>query len=259
MLIDWFTVVAQLVNFAILVVALKFLLYDRVVEAMETRRRGIAEREATAEERIREAEEELGRLRRERRELEVRRDEILEEASREADTKRRELLRRARTEVAVQEEEWWESIRSRQRRLLDDLQRLTGEKAVGVSRRLLADMADRSLEEALVAGLAERLVELPAEKQSAIAESVRDETSVLVRSSFVPSEAGKETIEKALSELDGGVGRSVHWEQDPELVAGLVISVGAHRIGWSVAGYLEEVEGEFAALLRADRGQEKGE
>ena len=38
MLIDWFTVVAQIVNFAILVLALKFLLYDRVTGVMEKRR-----------------------------------------------------------------------------------------------------------------------------------------------------------------------------------------------------------------------------
>jgi hypothetical protein len=37
-LINWFTVIAQIVNFLILVVLLKYLLYDRIIKAMDERR-----------------------------------------------------------------------------------------------------------------------------------------------------------------------------------------------------------------------------
>jgi F-type H+-transporting ATPase subunit b len=36
-LIDWFTVVAQIVNFLILVALLKHFLYDRIIRAMDKR------------------------------------------------------------------------------------------------------------------------------------------------------------------------------------------------------------------------------
>ena len=50
MLINWFTVIAQIVNFLILVVLLKYLLYNRIVRAMD-------ERESKIQSRLKEAEE----------------------------------------------------------------------------------------------------------------------------------------------------------------------------------------------------------
>ena len=44
MLIDPFTVIAQIVNFAILAIVLKYVLYDRVIAAMDRREESIAER-----------------------------------------------------------------------------------------------------------------------------------------------------------------------------------------------------------------------
>ncbi len=253
MLIDWFTVIAQLVNFAILVVALKFLLYDRIIKAMEKRRSSIAEREATAKERTRKAEEELARLREERQELDKKRDEILEDARRQAADKQRELLRQARAEIDRQEQEWRESLRRHQNRLLADLQKLTGEKAVMVSRRLLADLADQSMEEAVVRGLVQRIGEIPDDERTAIAASVgSDDAPIVVRSAFEFSPASRENIGKILSDLVGDPDRSISWEQDPELIAGVVVRLGSRSVGWSVADYLAGVEREFADLLRSE-------
>lgn len=255
MLIDWFTIVAQLINFAILVVALKFLLYDRLMDVMEKRRRSIAQQEAEAEEGAREAEDELARLRKDRRELENQRDEMLEQTRREADERRRQLLQEARAEVQRQEDEWRASVRDHQERLLSDLQRLTGEKAVTVTRRLLADMADRSLQEVLIATLVERVGQIPEDERTAIAESVRSgDTPIVVRSAFDPSAADRENVDKVLGELVGELDRPVRWERDPGLVCGVVLQAGAHTVGWSVEGYLEDVERDFAELLRSESG-----
>ena len=51
MLIDPFTVIAQIVNFAILAFLLKHFLYDRVIDAMDRREASIAERLSEAEQR----------------------------------------------------------------------------------------------------------------------------------------------------------------------------------------------------------------
>ena len=50
MLIDWFTVVAQIVNFLVLVALLKHFLYGRLVEAIDAREKRIAARLAEADE-----------------------------------------------------------------------------------------------------------------------------------------------------------------------------------------------------------------
>lgn len=249
-MIDWFTVIAQLVNFAILVVALKFLLYDRVIGAMEKRRSALVERETTARDREREAAQELARLRGQQRDLDEQRDEVLEDARRRGDHLLRQLLDQARSDVDRQEQEWRESLRNNQDRLLVDLQRLTGQKAVTISRRLLADMADRSLEEAVISGLARRIDELPEEDRRAIATTVAEnDAPIVVRSAFELSTAGREQVTAVVTALAGDRDRPITWEQDHDLIGGVVVLVGDRSVGWSVAHYLDEVGRGFAELL----------
>jgi len=250
MLIDWFTVVAQIVNFAILVLALKFLLYDRVTGVMEKRRLAIAEREREAKERTEAAQAELAALRRERRELEKLREELLDEARREAGERRRLLLRQAREEVEQQAEEWRESLRRQHERLLTDIQRLTGEKVVNVSSRLLADMAGQSLEDALISGFVDRIEQLSEDERAAIGEEVqRNGGPLMVVTSLEPSDTNRATVDKALRLLVGDTDRPIRWERDDELISGIVVQVGARTLGWSVAGYLAELEDDFAELF----------
>ena len=63
MLIDWFTVVAQIANFAILVWLLKRFLYRPVLDAMAAREKRVRETVAAADRQKAVAEEESNRLR----------------------------------------------------------------------------------------------------------------------------------------------------------------------------------------------------
>lgn len=253
MLIDWFTVVAQLFNFAILVIALKYLLYDRLIEAMEKRRRSIAEQQGAAEERRQEAEDKSQQLEKELRQLDTRRDEILDDARREAKEKRKQLLREVREDVEKQEQEWRESIRSRQDRLLTDLQRLTGEKAVAISRRLLRDLADESMETTLIEGFVKRFRNLQDHQTRAINQALRSEGSTpLIRSAFELSEESRKQIEEVLADLAGDPGHDITWEHEPDLIAGIVLQVGAQTIEWTMSGYLDDLNREFADLLHLE-------
>lgn len=58
MLIDWFTVVAQIINFLILVFLLKHFLYGRIINAMDQREARITSRLEEAETQRKEAENE---------------------------------------------------------------------------------------------------------------------------------------------------------------------------------------------------------
>ena len=84
MLIDWFTVAAQFVNFLILIALLKYFLFDRVVRAMEEREKRIASRMEEAERTKGDLEKERERYEEMQRSLEQEREEILSKARREA-------------------------------------------------------------------------------------------------------------------------------------------------------------------------------
>lgn len=255
MLIDWFTIVAQLINFAILVVALKYLLYDRVVEKMEERRNAIADREKRARQMSDEATEEAERLEGRRRELEMSRDDILDAARREADDYRRVLLAEARQVVEAQELEWKQSVRSRRERLLAELQRTTGEKAIAISRRLLRDLADAEMEQEVIRRFLDSVGDPATGEREEVIDALRAvETPLLVRTAFEISDEGREQIRKGLRELIEDPGREIEWERDPGLIGGIVIAAGARTVGWTVETYLDDLERAFDELIREHVG-----
>ncbi|MFP3883009.1 MAG: F0F1 ATP synthase subunit delta [Actinomycetota bacterium] len=251
MLIDWFTVLAQLVNFVILLVVLKFLLYDRILEAMDKRRASFAEREETTERLRREAEEETRRLEERRKEIEANWEDMIEEARREAEDRRRELMEEARTEVEHQERQWRDSVRSNQDRLLTELERSTGEQAIAISRRALQDLADADLEGEMVREFAHRLEEAKSDDAEIAATLRESDHPLTVYTSFELDETSRQTIRETLRDLVGDPGREIEWERDPDLVAGVVVRVGARRVGWTIDQYLEALRGAFEAVVRS--------
>jgi F-type H+-transporting ATPase subunit b len=109
-LIDWFTVIAQIVNFLILAGLLKYFLFDRIAKAMEEREQTIASTLEQADETRKLAHEEVERYARMNEELEESRRRTLDEARNEADSLRKALFQRARTELAEAKVAWEESL-----------------------------------------------------------------------------------------------------------------------------------------------------
>jgi F-type H+-transporting ATPase subunit b len=252
MLIDWVTVIAQLVNFAILLVALKFLLYDRIVDAMEARRKAIVEREAAAERRRHEADEEAERLEQQQRELDARRDELIADARRDAADRKNELMEEARAEVERHEAQWNDSIRDRQDRLLTELQRTTGTQAVAICRRALRDLVDADLEDRIVAGFLERLAADEDAVHAAFTEALQgaDSTPLLVTTGFEPSDDLRDEIRTELRELADSDPLELEWALDRDLIAGVVVKAGAREVGWSIRAYLDGLAEVFEAVVR---------
>jgi F-type H+-transporting ATPase subunit b len=87
MLIDWFTVGAQVLNFLILIYLLKRFLYGPILRAMDRREERIADRLREAAERSEDAGKRAADLERRQSELAERRDAMMKAAEIEADVK----------------------------------------------------------------------------------------------------------------------------------------------------------------------------
>ncbi len=268
MLIDWWTVGAQLLNFVILLVALRYLLFDRIVSAMDEREERIASRERRAAEAEEEAEEAARRHEEVTARLEREKGEVLAEARREADGRRQELLEEARTEVEEREDRWRRSLRDRQERLVEHLARTAGEQAIDVARRALTDLGDVDLEERVLDRFVNRLDRLGDDERQPMAEALSEADVVEVRTAFEVPDAARKGLADALAELaTDGIGE-LRWDRDPQLVTGVLVEAGARTVGWSVDGYLDGVRRAFEAVLdeatvgvrdAEDEGDEEGD
>src|ERR1700722_12062855 len=114
MLIDWFTVAAQAVNFLLLVWLLKRFLYKPVLAAIDEREKRIATQIQDAEKKKEEAAQEQTDLLHKNEEFEGQRAGLLLEAAKTAKTERERLLETARADS--------EDLRSKMsKRMHDDL------------------------------------------------------------------------------------------------------------------------------------------
>jgi F-type H+-transporting ATPase subunit b len=249
MRIDWFTVVAQIVNFLILVWLLKRFLYGPVVAAMRKREERIEARLETAGRREQEAREEAERFHGEREALEREREALLDAARHEADEIRGRLKERARAEVAALRERWLRELDTEQDEILSGLTRQVTRQVVHATRRTLADLADAELEAEMARHFTRRLRALDKEEREALATALAGHEEVVVASALELDAPLREEIGEAVRKLLGADVR-VRFTQAPELTCGLDLVAGSRRIGWNIADHLTGLEEDMQAALR---------
>lgn len=245
MLLDPFTIIAQIVNFTILVVALKYLLYNRIIDAMDAREAAIAERIEQAEEREQQADDARDDHRDKVAELERRREELLDGARNDAEERRRELLESARREIDEQRSRWQQVLRRDQRDLEQDLRTQTAEVAVAISRRVLTDLAGADLQCRSVELALDRLV---ADDDFTDFMQAGDGSPLTVRTAF-DDESIRDLVRARLAEHGLGDDDLLSFEADPTLLIGIEFVSPTESIEWHGADYLEQLDSVVADLL----------
>jgi F-type H+-transporting ATPase subunit b len=248
-LIDWFTVSAQVVNFLILVYLLKRFLYGPILQAMDRREQEIGDRLRDAAEKREAAENEAEAYRSKAREVEEERPRRLKAVEEEVEKRRRELLSRAKEEVEELREAWRASMVREQRNFLDELKRRTGSEVVRIAGRALAELADADLAEGLAARFCERLNALdPKEKERWSGTAAQEE--VVLRSPFELEPSLRDRIVSALQEVCGREPR-LSCRTDPDMPLGIELTAGGVRLSWGLESYLEDLEKDVTELLQA--------
>src|SRR5580704_9507873 len=115
--IDWFTVVAQAINFLILVCLLKRFLYKPILHAIDEREKGIAAQLAEAEAKKAEAQKEREDFQHRNEIFDQEHAALLKKATDEAKTERQRLLDEARKDAEALRAKRQEALRNEQRNL----------------------------------------------------------------------------------------------------------------------------------------------
>jgi len=250
--INWFTVVAQGINFLILVWLLKHFLYKPILHAIDERERGIATQLAQAEAKKAEAQKERDDFQHKNEAFDRERAALLQRAADEANAERRRLLDDARKDADSLRTTRRDALRNEQRDLSQDIIRWTQKEVFAITRKTLADLAATTLEERMSAVFVQRLRALTGPAKEQLASSLK--TSNLparVRSAFDLPPEQRAAIQKALNETFAA-DIHVQFETVPELVSGIEISANGQKVAWSIADYLTTLEKSAGELLHED-------
>lgn len=249
MLSDWFTVAAQIVNFLVLLALLKWLLFDRIVRAMDQREERIASRLEEAGHKQQEAHQRAEQLEEEQRQLDSRREELLRRAREEADDHRRELVRQARDEVEQLRRQWQRDLKQQQQQFLAELRERAGDALQRALRQALAELADAELQQRTVRVFLGRLEELDGHKRRRLGESIEDADGRIVVASAeeLPGDVRREIAEALKRQFHDDVKPA--FETSPELISGLELRSHGQALGWSLRRYLDEFEETLGETL----------
>jgi F-type H+-transporting ATPase subunit b len=248
MLIDWFTVGAQAVNFLILVWLLKRFLYKPVLAAVDAREQKIAAQIGDAAALQTQAQAERADLQQRSEAFNREREDLLRKATAEANAERQRLIESARQESQQMHAKLTQALAEERAELGHQLSLRTQAEVFAVARKTLADLAGVSLEDRMIEVFIAHLRELPQAQKLTLAGA---ESVALVRSAFVLPAAGGANIEAAVHECLGAT-VTTRFETSPEFVCGVELTMGGMKIAWSVADYLFCVSKSVAALVAPD-------
>ncbi|MEO6354258.1 MAG: F0F1 ATP synthase subunit delta [Burkholderiaceae bacterium] len=250
MLIDWFTVGAQALNFLILAWLLKRFLYKPILDAIDVREDSIASKLAGAEAKEAEAQKERDEFKRKNETFDKQRATLLTQATTEANAERRRLLDEARQAAVALLAKRQDALRSEQQSLNDEIGRRTKEEVFAIARKTLTDLANATLEDQMSAAFARRLQGLGEKEKSDLVKVVRASTApAVVRSAFELPSQQKTAIQQALDDLCSGE-IEVNFETMPDLISGIELIANGQKIAWSIGNYLGALEKSIAELLK---------
>ena len=250
MLIDWFTVAAQALNFLILVWLMKRFLYKPILNAIDTREKLIAKELADADAKKKEAQKEHEEFQKKNEEFDQQRAALLTKATDEAKAERERLLGEARKAADTLSAKRQESLIHDAQNLSQGISRLAQKEVFAITRKALTDLATTSLEERMGEVFDRRLRELNGNAKSLLGDALRKNSEpALIRSTFDLPAAQRAAIQNALNETFSAE-IHIRFETAPDLVSGIELSANGQRVGWTITDYLGSLEKGVGELLK---------
>lgn len=246
MTIDWLTVVAQIINFLILVYLLKRFLYQPVIKAMDDREEFISSQLTQAQQREQQAQAQQEKYRSELRALKEQRDALLAKSMRKAEQKTAHYLQQAREKIAENRRQWQRELQQEQQDFLSGLRKEGSQAIIHVARQLLQGLADRSLERQMIDVFIQQLEHLDGEPRQALA---TEETTVQLVSTFDIDGELRDYLTTRLMPYIGR--RELRFKQSEDLICGIELRAEGQKISWTVADYTQELERRLQHALES--------
>ncbi len=256
MLIDWFTVSAQALNFVILVWLMKRFLYKPILRAIDAREQRIATQLAEADATKTEARQERDEFRRKNEEFEQARAALMSKTTDDVKIERRRLLDQAQRAADTLSAQRREKLRNDAQNLNRAILLRTQQEVFSIARKVLTDLAMASLEERLGEVFTARLRDLDGPAKEALAKAFETASEpAVVRSAFDLPPEQRAAIRQALNEtFSSEIG--VRFQTEPNVISGIELATNGRKVAWSMADYLVSLEKGVNELLNERAGAE---
>ncbi len=242
MSINWFTVIAQVVNFLILVWLLKRYLYKPILKAIDDREKKITSKIEDANKKDADAKKEREEFEKKNADFDKHKKDLMAKAVEEVKTERQDLLDKAKKDAEDLRKKLEDIVKEEQKHLGDEITQKVKTEVFSIAEKLLKELADASLEEKIVTVFIEKLKNLDDEEKKKLIDTFKgSKEDIIVQSAFELDKSQHTEIEKTVKKI-------LHTTSDfkfqtaPELVSGIELNANGYKVAWSISEYLASVK-----------------
>jgi len=249
MKIDWFTVIAQIINFIILIWLLKRFLYKPILQAIDERENKIAAQIKDAESKDAMAKKEQAEFAKKNETFDQEKKGLMDKAVAETNKEKEQLLEAARNEATALRSKLDNSLKEMQENLNRDIAQKTQQEVFAIARKTLADLASLSLEEQSANIFIKRIHDLKKEEKQQFIEAFKaGSNSILVQSAFDLPKKQQTDIQSAVNEILG-TKTQFQFKTAPEIISGIELTSNGYKLAWSISAYLNSLQKDISETL----------
>jgi F-type H+-transporting ATPase subunit b len=231
---------SQIVNFLILFLALRFLLWKPMLKMLNERKQRIAQGLEDAEEARKDRERAQAEYEERIKQAQQEREEILAEAAREGEQATAETLAQARAQAEQIVAAGKETVEQERQQMLTELRSQIAALSIAAANKLIGEALDEQRQRRLIdeffSGIkAGRVVVL---EEQELEQAKAGELTAFVTSALPLTEDEQKVVTSGLAE-ELGQEPAIEFRIDPAILGGLVIRIGDRVVDGSVGGRLE--------------------
>ncbi len=242
MKINWFTVIAQIINFLILVWLLKRFLYKPILNAIAEREKKITAQIKDADDKKAVAEKEQADFKKRNEDFDAQKKALMDKAVADTNAQRDKLLEDAKNEANALRDKLEKAAKEKQESDALASAAKTQQQIFTITKKALTEMASSSLEEQSVNTFIKRLRALKDdEKQQFIRAFKSNANTILVRSAFdLPTKQQGEVHDAVNIILSADA--QLQFKTVPEIISGIELTTNGYKLAWSFAEYLQSLQ-----------------
>ncbi len=250
MKINWFTVIAQVINFLILVWLLKRFLYKPILKAIDEREKKIAGQIKDADDKKAAAVKEQADFKKRNDDFDAQKKALMDKAVSDTNAQRDKLMEDAKNEANTLRSNLEKAIKEKQESDALASAAKTQQQVFTITKKALKEMASSSLEEQSLNTFIKRLHELnDDEKQKFITAFKSNANTILVRSAFDLSAKQQGEMHDAVNVILSADAQ-LQFKTAPEIISGIELSTNGYKLAWSFAEYLQSLQNNISAATK---------
>ena len=247
MLINWFTVLAQVVNFLVLIYFLKRFLYSPILKAMNAREKRIADRLNDAEAARQKARACAQESAKERQAIEDQKEALLADARIAVQQWQETATGQAYQKIKASRKAWQESLEEEKDLFSRQLKSRVAELVFFVSRKVLSDLAREDFDVRIIDVFLEKV---KTEKETLREKNLQTQKQVTIQSGFKLNAKIKARITDSIKTLFPRAA-NIGFEVEPEFGFGIRLLSGDWKVEWNLYWYMQGMEDAVLPLLSA--------